>query len=57
MVEKYNIVVPNGIPAYLDDLPEQKRTLHASRDGNFEVNGGNVGPRREMMRSKLPNGV
>ena len=56
IVEKHNIVVLEGVEAYFDDSREEKRTIHAIGDGTFVVDGEKL-DRREMMRSKLPNGV
>ena len=56
IVEKHNIVVLEGVAAYFDDLREEKRTLHAVGDGTFVMDGDKL-DRREMMRSKLPEGV
>ena len=56
IVEKYNIIVLDGIDAYFDDAREEKRTIHAIGDGTFIVDGDKL-DRREMMRSKLPDGV
>jgi hypothetical protein len=56
IVEKYNIIVLDGIDAYFDDAREEKRTIHAVGNGTFVVDGDKL-ERREMMRSKLPDGV
>lgn len=56
IVEKHNIVVLEGIAAYYDDARSEKRTLHAIGDGTFVADGEKL-DRREMMRSKLPDGV
>lgn len=56
IVEKHSILVLEGIEAYFDDLREEKRTIHAVGDGTFILDGNKV-DRREMMRSKLPEGV
>jgi len=56
IIEKHNIVVLEGVEAYFDDLREEKRTLHAIGDGTFIVDGFKL-DRREMMRSKLPEGI
>ncbi len=55
IIEHYNIVVLDGIEAYFDDLREEKHTIHAVGDGSFVVDGEKI-DRREMMRSKLPEG-
>ncbi|WP_337996424.1 flavin reductase family protein [Oleispirillum naphthae] len=56
IVERHNIVVLEGLAAYLDSARKEKRTLHAIGDGTF-VTDGRKFDRREMMRSKLPDGV
>jgi flavin reductase (DIM6/NTAB) family NADH-FMN oxidoreductase RutF len=56
IIEKYNIVVLEGLAAYFDGARKEKRTLHAVGDGTFVVDGRKF-DRREMMRSKLPDGL
>jgi flavin reductase (DIM6/NTAB) family NADH-FMN oxidoreductase RutF len=56
VVERHNIVVLEGLAAYFDSSRKEKRTLHAVGDGTFVVDGRKLN-RREMMRSKLPQGV
>ena len=56
IVEKHNIVVLEGVAAYFDSSRKEKRTIHAIGDGTFVVDGRKLN-RREMMRSKLPDGV
>jgi len=56
IVEEHNIVVLKGIAAYFDSSRKEKRTLHAVGDGTFIVDGEKL-DRKEMMRSKLPDGV
>jgi flavin reductase (DIM6/NTAB) family NADH-FMN oxidoreductase RutF len=56
IVKKHNIVVLKGLAAYFDSLRKEKRTIHAIGDGTFGVDGDKL-DRREMMRSKLPDGV
>ena len=56
IVEKHSIIVLEGVAAYFDTAREEKRTLHAVGDGTFVVDGDTL-DRREMMRSKLPDGV
>jgi len=55
-VRKHNIVVLEGVAAYFDSSRKEKRTIHAIGDGTFVVDGRTLN-RREMMRSKLPDGV
>jgi flavin reductase (DIM6/NTAB) family NADH-FMN oxidoreductase RutF len=56
IVKKHNIVVLEGIAAYFDSSRKEKRTIHAIGDGTFVVDGRKL-DRRQMMRSKLPDGV
>lgn len=56
VVEKHNIVVLEGLAAYIDNSRKEKRTVHAVGDGTFVVDGRKLN-RREMMLSKLPEGV
>lgn len=56
IVEQHNIVVLQGLAAYLDDEREERRTLHALGDGTFVADGVKL-DRRQMMESKLPDGV
>lgn len=56
IVKKHNIVVLEGVAAYFDSSRKEKRTIHAVGDGTFIVDGRRLN-RREMMRSKLPDGV
>jgi len=56
IVEKHNIVVLEGVAAYIDNSRKEKRTVHAIGDGTFVVDGRTLN-RREMMLSKLPDGV
>ncbi|OAI18123.1 flavin reductase [Methylomonas koyamae] len=56
IIERYNIVVLQGLAAYLDDEREERRTLHAVGDGSFIADGVKL-DRRELMASKLPDGV
>lgn len=56
IIKKHNIIVLDGIAAYIDDARKEQRTLHAVGDGRFIVDGRTIS-RRNMMRSKLPAGV
>ena len=56
IVKKHNIVVLEGVAAYLDSSRKEKRTIHAIGDGTFVVDGRKLN-RRKMMQSKLPDGV
>ena len=56
IVKKHNIVVLEGVAAYIDTARKEKRTVHAVGDGTFIVDGRKI-DRRKMMASKLPYGV
>ncbi len=56
IVEQHNILVLEGVAAHVDNSRKEKRTLHAIGDGTFVVDGITLN-RREMMQSKLPEGV
>jgi len=56
IVAKHNIVVLEGVAAYFDSSRKEKRTVHAVGDGTFVTDGRKL-DRREMMKSKLPDGV
>ncbi len=56
IIEQHNICVLEGVAAYFDDSRQEQRTLHAVGDGTFVVDGRRL-DRREMMKSKLPDGV
>lgn len=53
IVGKHNIVVLEGVAAYMNTARKEKRTLHAVGDGTFIVDGEKF-DRRRMMASKLP---
>lgn len=55
-VRKHNIVVLEGVAAYVDPARKEKRTIHAVGDGTFVVDGRKL-DRRKMMASKIPAGV
>lgn len=56
IVGKHSIVVLQGVSAYFDRSRKEKRTIHAIGDGTFIVDGRKL-DRRQMMRSKIPEGV
>lgn len=56
IVEKHNIVVLEAVAAWIDPVRPERRTVHAVGDGTFIVDGGKI-DRREMMASKLPDGI
>ena len=55
-VKKHNIVVLEGVAAYIDTARKEKRTIHAVGDGTFIVDGRKI-DRRKMMAAKIPLGV
>lgn len=56
IIDRYSIVVLEGLEAYFDRSRKEKRTIHAIGDGTFVVDGRRI-DRKAMMRSKLPGGV
>jgi flavin reductase (DIM6/NTAB) family NADH-FMN oxidoreductase RutF len=56
IIDRYSIVVLEGVAAYLDRSRKEKRTIHAIGDGTFVVDGRKI-DRKELMRAKLPSGV
>lgn len=56
IVGRHNIVVLQGLAAYIDPARKEKRTLHAVGDGSFIVDGRRL-DRRKMMASKIPQGA
>lgn len=56
IITKHNIIVLEGVAAYVDRARKEKRTLHAVGDGTFVVDGRKLN-RRKRMLSKLPDGV
>lgn len=56
IVEKHNIVVLEGVAAYIDTMRKERRMIHAVGDGTFIVDGRKF-DRRAMMVSKIPDGV
>jgi flavin reductase (DIM6/NTAB) family NADH-FMN oxidoreductase RutF len=56
IVGKHNLVVLEGLAAYLDSARKERRTVHAVGDGTFIVDGRRS-DRRKMMASKIPEGV
>ena len=56
IVKKHNIVVLEGVAAYLDGTRKEKRVVHAAGDGTFIVDGRKI-DRKQMMAAKLPSGV
>lgn len=56
IVTKHDIVVLEGVAAWIDPARKETRTLHAVGDGTFVVDGRRL-DRRKMMATKLPAGV
>jgi flavin reductase (DIM6/NTAB) family NADH-FMN oxidoreductase RutF len=56
IVRKHNIVVLEGLAAYIDTARKEKRMVHAVGDGTFIVDGRKL-DRRKMMAAKIPFGV
>jgi flavin reductase (DIM6/NTAB) family NADH-FMN oxidoreductase RutF len=56
IVRKHNIVVLEGLAAYIDSTRRERRTIHAVGDGTFVVDGRRLN-RRKMMPLKIPEGV
>ena len=56
IVERHNIVVLEGVAAYLDTERKEQRRVHAVGDGTFIVDGRRL-DRKKMMAVKLPAGV
>jgi flavin reductase (DIM6/NTAB) family NADH-FMN oxidoreductase RutF len=56
IVRKHNIVVLEGVAAYVNPARTEKRTVHAVGDGTFIVDGRKM-DRRKMMASKVPGGL
>lgn len=56
LIERHDIVVLEGVAAYLDTERQERRMLHAVGDGTFIVDGHRL-DRRKMMAAKLPPGV
>jgi len=56
IISKHNIVVLEGVAAYVDPARKEKRTVHAVGDGTFIVDGRKM-DRRKMMASKVPDGL
>jgi flavin reductase (DIM6/NTAB) family NADH-FMN oxidoreductase RutF len=56
IVRRHDIVVLEGVAAYVDGSRKEKRTIHAIGDGTFVVDGPTI-DRKKMMRSKIPAGI
>lgn len=55
IIPNHDIIVLEGLAAYLDSARAEQRMLHAVGDGSFIVDGARL-DRKDMMRSKLPEG-
>lgn len=55
-VGTHNIVVLEGVAAYMNPVRGEKRTIHAVGDGTFIVDGPRL-DRRKMMAAKIPAGL
>jgi len=56
IVRKHDLVVLEGVAAYIDTARKEKRTVHAVGDGTFIVDGRRI-DRRKMMAARIPFGV
>lgn len=56
IVRRHDIVVLEGVAAWFDASRKEKRTIHATGDGTFVVDGRRL-DRRKTMQSKIPEGV
>jgi len=54
IVKKHNIVVLEGVVAYIDNTRKERRMVHAVGDGTFIVDGRRI-DRKQMMASRLPS--
>jgi hypothetical protein len=52
---KHNIIVLEGVAAYIDASRKERRTLHAVGDGTFIADGRRI-DRKGMTWSKIPTG-
>ncbi len=55
-VKKHDIIILDGINAWIDSGFKNKKMFHAQGDGTFKVDGKKLNYRKIMM-SKLPEGV
>jgi flavin reductase (DIM6/NTAB) family NADH-FMN oxidoreductase RutF len=56
IIDRYGIVILEGVAAHIDLKRKDRRILHAVGDGTFTTDG-QVLDRRKMMRPKLPDSV
>jgi len=55
-IEAYDILVLEGVKAWINESRKERRTFHAIGDGKFVVDG-KVIDYRSLMESKLPEGI
>jgi flavin reductase (DIM6/NTAB) family NADH-FMN oxidoreductase RutF len=56
LIPKHDIVVLEGVAAYIDATRKEKCMLHAVGDGSFVADGRKY-DRKKMMAVKLPAGL
>lgn len=56
ILPKHDLVVLQGVAAYVDTTRKERRMLHAVGDGTFIADGRKL-DRRQMMAAKIPPGV
>lgn len=56
IIQRYGIVVLEGVAAHIDPERQERRILHAIGDGTFTTDGQLL-DRRKLMRPKLPESV
>jgi len=56
IVRRHDIVVLEGVAAWVDPARKERRTVHAVGDGTFIVDGRRL-DRRKLMADKIPPGV
>jgi hypothetical protein len=56
LIQKHDIVVLEGVAAYIDATRKEMRMLHAVGDGTFVADGRKY-DRKKMMAVKLPAGL
>lgn len=56
IVRRHDIVVLEGVAAWVDPARKERRTVHAVGDGTFIVDGRKL-DRRKLMAAKIPPGV
>lgn len=52
MVSKYNIVILEGVKAWIDPRRKEQRRIHANGDGTFVVDGRTLDLKRKMTKWK-----